>query len=138
MATSSPFLWGESSYTSRMSSGFEIHLRDLGEPLVEAWNREFAGVESVTTSCGDIFSLEPGPVEPGAPIDVKADAIVSSANSFGFMDGGIDAVYTNQFGEGLQDRLQRATQVRERERTHGTLRTSLVSSGSFWFASSSL
>jgi O-acetyl-ADP-ribose deacetylase (regulator of RNase III) len=37
---------------------------------------------------------------------VKADAIVSPANSFGFMDGGIDALYTYQFGSGLQARLQ--------------------------------
>lgn len=89
-----------------MSSAIKIHLRDLGGPLVEAWNREFAGVDSVTTSCGDIFSTEPGAVEPGSPIDVKADAIVSPANSFGFMDGGIDAVYTYQFGTKLQERLQ--------------------------------
>ncbi|MBA3459450.1 MAG: macro domain-containing protein [Deltaproteobacteria bacterium] len=84
----------------------EIHLRDLGKPLVESWAREFAGVASVTTSCGDIFSTKPGFIHAGDPVDVKADAIVSPANSFGFMDGGIDAVYTYQFGEGLQRRLQ--------------------------------
>jgi O-acetyl-ADP-ribose deacetylase (regulator of RNase III) len=84
----------------------EIHLRDIGTPLVEAWRREFAGLRSVTTSCGDIFSTKPGPIGPGDPIDVKADAIISPANSFGFMDGGIDAVYTYQFGDGLQQRLQ--------------------------------
>ncbi len=94
------------SYNRDMGSTIKLHLRDLGEPLVEAWNREFAGVRTVTTSCGDIFSMEPGPIAPGAPIDVKADAIVSPANSFGFMDGGIDAVYTYQFGHGLQERLQ--------------------------------
>jgi O-acetyl-ADP-ribose deacetylase (regulator of RNase III) len=84
----------------------EIHLRDIGKPLVDAWAREFAGVMSVTTSCGDIFSTKPGFMHAGDPVDVKADAIVSPANSFGFMDGGIDAVYTYQFGEGLQQRLQ--------------------------------
>jgi O-acetyl-ADP-ribose deacetylase (regulator of RNase III) len=83
-----------------------IHLRDLGKPLVEAWNREFAGVPSVTVSCGDIFSTKSGVLRARAPIDIKADAIVSPANSFGFMDGGIDAVYTHQFGGGLQQRLQ--------------------------------
>ena len=36
---------------------------------------------------GDIF--EGGP---------EADAIVSPANSFGFMDGGIDMVYSRHFG----------------------------------------
>jgi len=83
-----------------------IHLRDLGQPLVDAWTHAFAGVESVTTSCGDIFSSEPGVVPTDAPIDIQADAIVSPANSYGFMDGGIDAVYTYEFGEGLQRRLQ--------------------------------
>ena len=34
------------------------------------------------------------------------DAIVSPANSFGFMDGGIDAAYTRRFGVGVQHRLQ--------------------------------
>lgn len=89
-----------------MGEAIEIHLRDLGKPLIEAWNREFAGIESVRTSCGDIFSTKPGQVNVDDPIDVKADAIVSPANSSGFMDGGIDAVYTFQFGEGLQQRLQ--------------------------------
>ncbi|CAN5727080.1 hypothetical protein BH11MYX3_BH11MYX3_36990 [soil metagenome] len=83
-----------------------IHLRDLGKPLVDAWIREFDGTPSVVVSCGDIFSSKPGQIAVNDPIDVKADAIVSPANSFGFMDGGIDAVYTYQFGEGLQHRLQ--------------------------------
>jgi O-acetyl-ADP-ribose deacetylase (regulator of RNase III) len=83
-----------------------IHLRDIGRPLVEAWRQAFAGIPSVTTSCGDIFSMKTANIGPSDPIDVKADAIISPANSFGFMDGGIDAVYTYQFGGGLQDRLQ--------------------------------
>ncbi len=90
----------------QVNEPLEIHLRDLGKPLVDAWTREFAGVATVRVSCGDIFSTKPGRIGPGDPIDVKADAIVSPANSFGFMDGGIDAVYTYQFGEGLQQRLQ--------------------------------
>jgi O-acetyl-ADP-ribose deacetylase (regulator of RNase III) len=60
----------------------------------------------VRTSCGDIFSAKAGPVAASDPVDIKADAIVSPANSFGFMDGGIDALYTYQFGDGLQQRLQ--------------------------------
>jgi hypothetical protein len=70
-------------------SELEIHLRDLGRPVVDAWNREFAGIPSVRVSCGDIFSTKSGPIAANDPIDVKADAIVSPANSFGFMDGGI-------------------------------------------------
>ncbi len=57
-------------------------------------------------SCGDIFSEKPGQAGLGDPIDVKADAVISPANSFGFTDGGIDAVYTFQFGDGLQQRRQ--------------------------------
>lgn len=91
-----------------MTHPIEIHLRDLGKPLVDAWTREFAGIRSVRVTHGDIFSTKTGQISAGDPIDVKADAIVSPANSFGFMDGGIDAVYTYQFGEGLQQRLQAA------------------------------
>lgn len=87
-------------------SDVEIHLRDLGRSLVDAWAREFAGISSVRISCGDIFSTKAGPVVTGDPIDVTADAIVSPANSFGFMDGGIDALYTYQFGTGVQEQLQ--------------------------------
>lgn len=54
-----------------MSNNISIHLRDLGGPLVEAWSEAFADVDSVMVSCGDIFSDKPGPIEPGAPIDVK-------------------------------------------------------------------
>lgn len=89
-----------------MTHPLTLHLRDLGEPLVAAWRRAFDGVDSVTVTRGDIFSDDEGPIATDAPIDVKADAVVSPANSFGFMDGGIDAVYTYQFGFGLQERLQ--------------------------------
>jgi O-acetyl-ADP-ribose deacetylase (regulator of RNase III) len=84
----------------------EIHLRDLSVPLAAAWGEVFAGVPGVSVSQGDIFSTRPGPLPDDAPIDVPADAVVSPANSFGFMDGGIDAVYTHQFGFALESRLQ--------------------------------
>jgi O-acetyl-ADP-ribose deacetylase (regulator of RNase III) len=89
-----------------MGQAIAIHLRDLGVALVEAWRREFAGVASVEISHGDIFSRKSGPVAPRDPIDVTADAIVSPANSFGFMDGGIDAVYTYQLGAQVQETLR--------------------------------
>jgi O-acetyl-ADP-ribose deacetylase (regulator of RNase III) len=89
-----------------MPKTIAIHLRDLGHDLVAAWQREFAGISSVEISQGDIFSHKPGPVGSGDPIDVKADAIVSPANSFGHMNGGIDAVYTYQLGQQVEDRLR--------------------------------
>ncbi len=89
-----------------MSDRLRLHLRDLGGPLIEAWRREFADVPSVTISQGDIFSTKDGPVLASDPIDVRADAIVSPANSFGFMDGGVDAVYTYQLGPQVEERLR--------------------------------
>jgi len=71
----------------------KLHLRDRNAALVDAWQRQFSGVENVEVTHGDIF-------------DVTADAVVSPANSFGFMDGGIDLVYSRRFGWDLQERLQ--------------------------------
>ncbi len=71
------------------------HLRDRNLDLVTAWSHLFADVPGVEVSHGDIFGD-----------GVTADAIVSPANSFGYMDGGIDAVYLGRFGDDLQDRLQ--------------------------------
>ncbi|HLK55298.1 MAG TPA: macro domain-containing protein [Chthonomonadaceae bacterium] len=68
-------------------------LRDREPRLVAAWQKAFQDVPEVEASCGDIFDLE-------------AVAIVSPANSFGFMDGGIDLAYSLRFGWDLQKRLQ--------------------------------
>ncbi|WP_375764768.1 macro domain-containing protein [Archangium gephyra] len=89
-----------------MSLPFQLHLRDLSRAMVEAWRQEFANIPGVTLSQGDIFSERPGAVSASDPIDVRADAVVSPANSFGFMDGGIDAVYTYQLGPQVQERLR--------------------------------
>ncbi len=69
-------------------------LRDTKPEMAAAWQRCFGGDDSVQVSTGDI-------------LDRRADAIVSPANSFGFMDGGIDLAYSRHFGWDLQDRLQR-------------------------------
>jgi O-acetyl-ADP-ribose deacetylase (regulator of RNase III) len=61
--------------------------------VVDAWRQHFANCPDVAVSAGDIFA------EP-------ADAVVSPANSFGFMDGGIDLAYSLRFGWHVQDRLQ--------------------------------
>jgi O-acetyl-ADP-ribose deacetylase (regulator of RNase III) len=75
------------------ASTINIHLRDRNPGMVDAWREFFVGAEHVTISEGDIFGA-------------TADAIVSPANSFGYMDGGIDFVYSERFGWGLPDRLQ--------------------------------
>jgi len=69
------------------------HLRDISEPLVNAWVHYFADIPQVRPCVGDVFG-------------VQADAIISPANCFGFMDGGIDLVYSKRFGWQLQERLQ--------------------------------
>lgn len=70
-----------------------IHLRDMNSDVVSAWSDAFADLPDVSVSCGDIFGK-------------NADAIVSPANSFGFMDGGIDLIYSRFFGWELEERLK--------------------------------
>jgi O-acetyl-ADP-ribose deacetylase (regulator of RNase III) len=72
----------------------KIFLRDISESMADAWHTVFNGISDIEVSCGDIF-------------DLRANAIVSPANSFGFMDGGIDLAYSRYFGWDLQKRLQK-------------------------------
>lgn len=72
--------------------------------LADAWQR----------FCGDLPSVR---IHRGSILDVTSDAVVSPANSFGFMDGGIDAVYLRHFGSHLQDRVREMIAVRH----HGEL-----------------
>ncbi len=41
---------------------------------------------------------------------LECDCVVSPANSFGFMDGGVDLAYSRTFGWHVQERLQKAIQ----------------------------
>jgi O-acetyl-ADP-ribose deacetylase (regulator of RNase III) len=70
-----------------------VHLRDINAGVVKAWEQAFADAPEVRVSRGDIF-------------EHHADAIVSPANSFGFMDGGIDLLYSRFFGWELETRLR--------------------------------
>lgn len=54
------------------------------EPLAEAWEAAVDGRPEVFT-------------HRGSTLDVPADAVVSPANSYGWMRGGIDAVYARAF-----------------------------------------
>jgi O-acetyl-ADP-ribose deacetylase (regulator of RNase III) len=75
----------------------KIYLRDHNVPLINKWKESFADCDDVDASFGDIFGI-------------AADAIVSPANSFGFMDGGIDLAYSNYFGWNLEKKLQAVLQ----------------------------
>ena len=81
-----------------------IVLTSVDTELADAWQRFCGDIDFVTIHRGSIF-------------DVTCDAVVSPANSFGFMDGGIDLLYSMAFGWGVQERLQRLI----RERHHGEL-----------------
>ncbi|HEY0606274.1 MAG TPA: macro domain-containing protein [Herpetosiphonaceae bacterium] len=63
-------------------------------PLVKAWK----------TFCSDLDFVT---VHHGSILDLSCDAVVSPANSFGFMDGGIDALYLDRFGPEIQRRVRR-------------------------------
>lgn len=62
--------------------------------LDAAWRKACDGLDFVSFHLGSI--LEAG-----------ADAVVSPANSFGFMDGGLDALYLNYFPGDIQIRVRR-------------------------------
>ncbi|XP_062581771.1 uncharacterized protein LOC134243530 [Saccostrea cucullata] len=72
-------------------------LRDIEQGMVNAWKSVFPDAyKNVQISCGDIFKEAPA-----------AHALVSPTNSFGFMDIGIDMVYSKHFGWQMQERLQK-------------------------------
>jgi O-acetyl-ADP-ribose deacetylase (regulator of RNase III) len=81
-----------------------IRLVDHWKPLTDEWSEVFKEHESVRVECGDFFAT-------------AADAIVSPANSFGIMDGGLDLAILSQLGESIQHRVQSMIV----ERHHGEL-----------------
>ncbi|WP_298868347.1 macro domain-containing protein [uncultured Gimesia sp.] len=83
---------------TRKKSRLQIRLTGIDTALTHAWQRW----------CGDLPFVS---VYQGSIFDEAMDAIVSPANSFGFMDGGIDRLYLERFGQSLQDRVQ--TQIKD-------------------------
>ena len=81
-----------------------IILTSVESGLADAWDRFCGDLNCVTIHRGSVFEL-------------SCDAVVSPANSFGFMDGGIDMLYSQHFGWQVQERLQEAI----RENHHGEL-----------------
>jgi O-acetyl-ADP-ribose deacetylase (regulator of RNase III) len=71
----------------------DIFLHTFESGMADAWRKLFRGIPAVVIVEGDILE---GP----------CDAVVSPANSFGFMDGGIDLAYRRFFGLDLQSRVQ--------------------------------
>ena len=77
----------------------KIILAAVEKELANAWRRHTSDLDFVTVHHGSILNL-------------TCDAVVSPANSFGFMDGGIDALYANHFGLVVERRLQAAIRAR--------------------------
>jgi len=80
----------------------KIVLCDINPKLVEAWNYAFA----------DVFQKEDRQdheieIVLGSIFDQKVHALVSPANSFGFMDGGLDYLISEVLGWDIQENLQR-------------------------------
>lgn len=82
----------------------ETILTAIDHHLADAWAR----------FCGDLPGIR---IHLGSILDLTCDAVVSPANSFGFMDGGIDALYAWHFAPDLQPRVQRLIRTRH----HGEL-----------------
>lgn len=86
-------------------------LFDHKAELVKAWSKTFGGQTgnmsparrgwNVSYVQGDLDGFE----------DCRFDALVSPANSFGLMDGGIDLAYTQRYGEQLGRRVRRHNEL---------------------------
>ncbi len=70
-----------------------LYLTDMEAALIAAWQLEFDGTDVVKVVQGDFFST-------------AADALVSPANSFGIMDGGLDLAIRYELGHGIEARVQ--------------------------------
>src|SRR5262249_25892967 len=82
----------------------KIFLVDRSPRLIAAWEEAFYPFPPVETRLADFFSL-------------PADAMVSPANSFGIMDGGLDLAIRDAMGFSVQEAVQRVIV----ERHHGEL-----------------
>lgn len=80
----------------------QIVLFDINADMIAAWNKEFARYKdhvqypAVVVHLGVDKLLE----------QFEVDSLVSPANSFGFMDGGIDGVYSQHI-PGIQAKVQK-------------------------------
>ncbi|GAB2888019.1 macro domain-containing protein [Microbulbifer echini] len=72
----------------------KIYLIDKAKELTDAWHQVFDDIEIFEIIEGDYFSQ-------------PADAMVSPANSFGIMDGGLDLPIRNTLGFEAEEKLQK-------------------------------
>lgn len=77
----------------------KLHFVDINPAVASALADAFNDHSEVDVACGDI-------------LQVARHCIVSPANSFGYMDGGIDARYLEFFGPSIQVTVQKSIQRR--------------------------
>ncbi|MEE9491934.1 MAG: macro domain-containing protein [Gammaproteobacteria bacterium] len=73
----------------------KLSLIDTSPEMITAWDRVFFDTPDVEILQGNI-------------LDFAEDTIVSPANSYGYMDGGIDKVYRDHFGIEIEKTVQNA------------------------------
>jgi O-acetyl-ADP-ribose deacetylase (regulator of RNase III) len=73
----------------------KLFLIDTSPEMITAWDRVFFDTSDVEIEHGNI-------------LDFAEDTIVSPANSYGYMDGGIDKVYRDHFGIEIEKSVQNA------------------------------
>ena len=79
----------------------EIWLVSRDDALLDAWRHHFDAIPGIKiVGCRDVRDVIP-----------QCRTIVSPAQSFGVMDGGIDMAYTKFFGWNLQERLREIIQA---------------------------
>ena len=82
----------------------QLNLVDLQPEMVTAWKQCFSDLPNVSIHNDSIFNY-------------PSDALVSPANSFGFMNGGIDFAISKTLGWHIEKRLQQVI----REKYYGEL-----------------
>lgn len=74
----------------------KIILSDVNINMIQAWRKIFDSDSSLDVE-----------IYPGSIFDLSVDALVSPANSYGFMDGGLDGLISLFFGWKVQEHLQK-------------------------------
>ena len=75
----------------------QIYLVDINTKMIESWEKYFKYENNVNVICSDIYTFL---------VNKNIDCIVSPANSFGIMDGGIDLELNRYFSNNVNPLFQ--------------------------------
>lgn len=78
-----------------------IVLCAFDDTLQAAWEKALPGFARAFETAGHAIAVTRGDITA-----LTVTAVVSPANSYGFMRGGVDLAYTNRFGPGLEAALR--------------------------------